>query len=300
LIKCINELSDDLSIFNLIELNYNLFYLNIENEQTAIPTSVVIAFRQLYLKLKEELCTLILKSSNNEEVDLRLLNLLGSTYFAKLTSCISNDRVQCLFSNDSCLGKNLNSSISAKSERLEAALNQISNKEKQSDKKLILHELEFEFVDAVSISPRLPLTKGVSTQTNDFNIDKMDAFVQAAVSSMNQATATSPESVQNFPLISTQNENGSSNDKSLTTSMLTPSSTSIINQSTELSSNGQLDESKVISLLSRHKNHVMIYNVSPDGGIVAKQPRTFNCSSILSENPSTDDYEIESISLNNL
>lgn len=54
-----------------------------------------------------------------------------------------------------------------------------------------MHYLGFEFVEAVSISPRPPLTATACTQTNAFeDVTKLvDVSIQATVPSFNQATS---------------------------------------------------------------------------------------------------------------
>lgn len=102
------------------------------------------------------------------------------------------------------------------------------------------------------------------------------------------------------PQVSQQNEEPNS-DKSIST-LLTPSSN--MQQSTDLSSSGQLDEAKAISLFSRHGNRVVVYNISSDGGIVKEQQKAkfFNNYSTSSEKSNTDncDDEIESISISDI
>ncbi|KAL7077452.1 hypothetical protein ACQ4LE_003159 [Meloidogyne hapla] len=297
---CSSILQNDLSIADLLEDVNNQFYLNNENEKVPIPMGVVVAFRRLYLKLKSEISALNGESSNNEEVDIHLLHLLGPHSLAKLTYWPSQERRKCstdshvneIASSDSTLTK-------ADGSMNTAAPKQLKNHEQASKNEATSHKLGLEFVEAVSISPRLPLTSTVYTQTNGFEKSKnmFDVSIQAAMPLIEQAT--SPVVISNEPKSLQLFEDLPNGDKSVST-LFTPSSSSNIQQSTDLSSSGQLDETKAISLLSRHGNRAVVYNISSDGGIVTKQPKTksFVNSSISSGISNTDcDDEVESISI---
>ncbi|CAK5005776.1 unnamed protein product [Meloidogyne enterolobii] len=128
--------------------------------------------------------------------------------------------------------------------------------------------------------------------------------MQATIPLIDQATSplidNNKEPNLKSPQVFQQNEEPNS-DKSIST-LLTPSS--YLQQSTDLSSSGQLDEAKAISLFSRHGNRVVVYNISSDGGIVTKQQKAkfFNNYSTSSEKSNTDncDDEIESISISDI
>lgn len=121
----------------------------------------------------------------------------------------------------------------------------------------------FKSIEAVSISPRLPLTSTAYTQTNNFESVK-DVSMQATMPLIDQSTSPlidDKEPNLKSPQVSQQNEEvwflislilfkfKPNSDKSIST-LLTPSSN--MQQSTDLSSSGQLDEAKAISLFSRH------------------------------------------------
>nr|CAD2169727.1 unnamed protein product [Meloidogyne enterolobii] len=298
---CSSILKNDLNIFDLLDDGDNLFYLNSEDEKLPIPKSVIIAFQRLYLKLNSEISALNSDRSNNE-VDSHLLQLLGSDSLARLTSWLSHERR--MSSNKSQEPESVDSESLPKAEESRHAIapKQLENKNHVQTQTIKTCKLGFKSIEAVSISPRLPLTSTVYTQTNTYESVK-NVSMQATIPLIDQATSPlidDKEPNLKSPQVSQQNEEPNS-DKSIST-LLTPSSN--MQQSTDLSSSGQLDEAKAISLFSRHGNRVVVYNISSDGGIVKEQQKAkfFNNYSTSSEKSNTDncDDEIESISISDI
>nr|CAD2160685.1 unnamed protein product [Meloidogyne enterolobii] len=297
---CSSILKNDLNISDLLDEGDNLFYLNSEDEKLPIPKSVIIAFQRLYLKLNSEISALNSDCSNNE-VDPHLLQLLGSDSLARLTSWLSHERR--VSSNKSQEPESADSeSLPKAEERHGIAPKHLENKNHVQTQTIKTCKLGFKSIEAVSISPRLPLTSDVYTQTFEKSIDLKNVSMQATIPLIDQATSplidNNKEPNLKSPQVSQQNEEPNS-DKSIST-LLTPSSN--MQQSTDLSSSGQLDEAKAISLFSR--NRVVVYNISSDGGIVKEQQKAkfFNNYSTSSEKSNTDncDDEIESISISDM
>uniref|UniRef100_A0A915LJ79 Ribosomal RNA methyltransferase FtsJ domain-containing protein n=1 Tax=Meloidogyne javanica TaxID=6303 RepID=A0A915LJ79_MELJA len=253
---------------------------------------------------KADLISALNSDRSNNEVDSHLLQLLGSDSLARLTSWLSHERR--MSSNKSQEHESVDSESLpiAEESRHVIAPKQLENKNHGQTQTIKTRKLGFKSIEAVSISPRLPLTSTAYTQTNNFESVK-DVSMQATIPLIDQSTSplidNNKEPNLKSPQVSQLNEEVPNSDKSIST-LLTPSSN--MQQSTDLSSSGQLDEAKAISLFSRHGNRVVVYNISSDGGIVKEQQNAkfFNNYSTSSEKSNTDncDDEIESISISDI